>query len=131
MLSPRLQKIARYIISGSTAALVNVGILFVLVDFVHIHYLSASIVSYLLALVVSFSLQKFWTFRESASGAVHTQFALYTVITLVNLGINTALMYAFVSVLGIWYLLAQIISGLLIAVMSYFVYQRFVFRKSL
>lgn len=124
-----MQKILRYIISGATAALVNVGILFVLVDFVHVHYLSASIASYLLAIIVSFLLQKFWTFRESVPGQVHTQFALYTLITLVNLCLNTVLMYTFVSVLGMWYLLAQIVSGLLIAVSSYFVYQRFVFRR--
>jgi putative flippase GtrA len=126
-----LPKIVRYIISGGTAAVTNLLLLFLLVQFLQIHYLIASMLAFLCAFGVSFTLQKFWTFNNRETARAHTQLALYLAITLANLGVNTLLMYVFVTELGLWYLLAQIIAGALVALYSYFVYQKFVFTSML
>lgn len=129
-MSPRLQKLARYIISGGTAATINLSTLFLLVHFLHIYYLAASVASFSTALVVSFLMQKFWTFQNAETTGMHFQFARYILTTVtVNLGINTGLMYLFVSILGIWYLAAQVLAGIILAVFSYFIYQMFVFKQ--
>ncbi len=128
MLSPAVQKILRYLVSGTIAAAINLSILFLLVHFLHVHYLIASVASFSTALIGSFLMQKFWTFQNSATKGVHFQLARYILVTVtINLGINTGLMYLFVSVLGVWYLLAQVFAGIILAVFSYFVYQHFVF----
>jgi putative flippase GtrA len=126
----RLPKIVRYIISGGCAAFTSIGLLFIFVHFFGIHYLIASMIAFVLGFLVSFTMQKFWTFNNRETSRTHTQLALYLAITLINLLINTALVYIFVAWLGLWYLLAQIIASVLIALYSYFVYQRFVFTSS-
>ena len=109
MLSPKLQKLVRYLVAGTTAALCNLLILFVLVHFLHVFYLVASILSYIASIGAGFSLQKFWAFRDQGNLRTHHQLFLYIGVTLMNHCINTALMYVFVSMLGIWYLAAQVL----------------------
>ncbi len=125
-----MRKLARYVVSGGTATAVNLLVLYLLVDHAGMHYLSASVLSFLSSTVVSFTLQKFWTFRNRATERMHFQFALYALITVTNICINTALMYGFVDVLGVWYLAAQVLSGGLIAIASYFTYQKLVFASA-
>jgi putative flippase GtrA len=126
-MSPQALKVCRYIVSGGTATAVNLLILFLLVHFAGVYYLLASIISFISSTVVSFTLQKFWTFGDRARERMHFQFALYAGITAVNIAVNTLLMYLFVTEFGIWYLASQVLSGLIIALMSYFTYQKFVF----
>ncbi|MFA5744859.1 MAG: GtrA family protein [Candidatus Paceibacterota bacterium] len=123
----QLPKIVRYIISGGTATLTNIGLLFVFVQFLQMHYLVASTIAFILSFLVSFTLQKFWTFNNREAARTHIQLAFYLTITLCNLALNTLLVYVMVSKLGLWYLLAQIIAGALIAIESYFSYKSFVF----
>ena len=126
-LGARVFHLIRYIISGATAAATNVGILFLLVQFVGVHYLSASIMAYLLAIVVSFTLQKFWTFQDRPTHDIHAQFFRYVTVVLANLAVNTVLMYIFVTHLHIWYIFAQIMAIAVIAITGYFGYKYFVF----
>jgi len=127
LLGERLFHLFRYLISGGTAAATNVGILFLLVQFAGIHYLSASIMAYLLAIVVSFTLQKFWTFQDRPTHDIRAQFLRYVTVILANLALNTGLMYILVTHFHVWYILAQIMAIAVIAVTGYFGYKYFVF----
>lgn len=123
-------KIIRYLISGGTATAVDLGFLYVFTSLFHINYLLSSVLAFLLAFGVSFFLQKFWTFADRATDRMKSQLVIYFIITSINLGINTLLMYFFVDFFHIQYILAQIITAGLVACESYFVFQIFVFRPS-
>ncbi len=126
---PLLVKLARYVVSGGTAAFVDLFLLFVLTSLAHIWYLASAIVAYIVAFGVSFTLQKYWTFRDRSSDRVRTQAAVYFFISGANLCINTGLVYIFVDVAHINYLLSQVIAAAIVACESYFAYQIFVFKK--
>lgn len=123
----------RYIQSGSAAAAVDLSLLYVFTDILGWWYLLSATVAFIFALVVSFLMQKFWTFRnkERSGGVMAFQGSLYVTIALVNLGLNALLMYFFVDVVGLWYLLSQVISAILIAFSSFFVYRHFIFKPAL
>lgn len=125
----RYQKLVRYIISGGTAAFVDLSLLFFFTSILHIWYLISAVFAFLIAFVVSFVLQKFWTFTDKSTENWKSQVVIYFIITSTNLGINTLLMYVFVDYIHIHYFLSQIIVSALIAFESYFVYQVFVFKK--
>ena len=99
-----------------------------LVHFGHMYYLYASILAFAVSIAVSFTMQKFWTFRDKPLHDMHTQFARYLVVILSNLLLNTALVYFLVEHAGVWYLFAQILATAIIAVVGYFGYRYFVFR---
>ena len=128
LLGARVFRLLRYLISGGTAAATNLTVFFLLVHFGHMYYLYASILAFAVSIAVSFTMQKFWTFRDKPLHDVHTQFARYLVVILSNLLLNTTLVYLFVEKAGIWYLLAQILATAIIAVVGYFGYRYFVFR---
>lgn len=122
-----LPKMARYLVSGGSATLTNLCVLFLLVHFLGMHYLAASVIAFCAGIIVSFTLHKFWTFGNSELSRVHFQLALYLVVAAGNVAANSVLVYIFVEWLALWYLLAQLLASALIAVNSYFIYQAFVF----
>ncbi len=117
-------------VSGTAATGVDLFFLFLFKSVFHIWYIFSAIVAFVIAFGVSFSLQKFWTFQDRAMHLLRSQMITYFVITACNLGLNTLLMYFFVDVFGIQYLFSQIIASALIALESYFMYGRFVFKKA-
>ncbi len=125
----KYQQVVRYLIAGGTAAATDIILLYVFTSLLHIWYLISTVLAFLIAFIVSFLLQKYWTFADGANAAWKSQALKYLVITSTNLGLNTLLMYFSVDYLHIHYLFAQIIVSGLIAIESYFIYQIFVFKK--
>ncbi len=119
--------IARYIVAGVVGVAVNVGVLYGLTRFFGVWYLAASVVSFIISLLVSFALQKMWTFQDRGMELAGRQFLVYLAIALFNLGLNSLCMYFFTSILGIWYVMSQLLSSGLIAISSFFLYRAFVF----
>lgn len=127
--SDKIKKIIKYLISGCTAAVVNLGLLFVLTHLLHIWYIFSSILAFLVAFFVSFFLQKFWTFSNASTVDIHNQMMIYFIPASINLGINTTLMYLFVDFAHLHYMFAQIIASGLIAFESFFIY-RWIFKTT-
>jgi putative flippase GtrA len=120
-------KTVRYIIAGCTGAAVNIGTLFVLTHFFGVWYLASSVAAFIVAFFISFYLQRTWTFQQGGWDSIHRHAALYLVATLFNLGLNTLIVYVSVESFHLWYLLAQIVAGAIVAVFSYFVYKHLIF----
>lgn len=128
LLGAKIWKLVRFLIAGGTAAASNLILFFVLVQFGNIYYLYASITSFVFSMVVSFTLQKFWTFRDSVVHDVPQQFARYAFVLSLSLMLNVVLLYSLVETLAIWTFFAQAIAVVVIAMFNYFGYQYFVFR---
>jgi putative flippase GtrA len=125
---PKKMKIMRYVISGGMATLTNLAFLFIFTDLIGVWYVLSAVFSYLISFVVSFSMQKYWTFRENSSERIGPQAFWYIIVTTTNLGLNTLGIFLLVHYVDFHYLLAQLIVSLLIAIESYFVY-RLVFKS--
>ncbi|MES3031011.1 MAG: GtrA family protein [Patescibacteria group bacterium] len=128
--SPKLARIIRYLIAGGTSTFTDLALLYIFTEFFHIWYLTSAILAFILAFFVSFFLQKYWTFQDASNDGVHGQMALYLFIALCNLGLNTFLMYLLVHFLGFHYMVAQFVVAGLIAIMSFFIYKKFVFKNN-
>lgn len=120
-------KIIRFIVSGGTAAIVHFSLLYILTEFFGIWYLVSSGIAFLIAFLVSFAMQKYWTFRSMETGKIKRQLPQHLAIAVFNLFLNLALVFAFVEFLGLWYMLAQVITTILIAIESFFAF-RYIFR---
>lgn len=130
-LGTRAYHLLRYVMSGATAAISNLTVLFILVHFGRMHYLYASVVAFIASVAVSFTLQKFWTFQDTLTHDMREQFTRYSAVVLANLALNTGLMYLLVEKAALWYVLAQILTTSIVAVVGYIGYKHFVFRERL
>ena len=120
-------KISRYLFSGATAFGVNFLFLYAFTEWVGLYYLVSVVLAFLMAVVVSFILQKFWTFKNNSKTDLHRQVMVYITVAIINTGLNTLLVYFFVEYVGLHYLTGQFFSSGLIAFESFFVYQVFIF----
>lgn len=124
-----IARIVKYLMTGGIGITVNLGLYHVLVAYAHMHYLAGSIVAVSCSTVVGFLLQKFWTFEERTTDTAHTQFALYTILAVCNIGLNTLIVYALAGLMHVHYLAAQGFAAAVVAVWSYFLYREVVFKK--
>jgi len=125
----KYRKVFWYLVSGGTAFLVNISLLALFVEAFHLWYLIATSLAFMLAFFVSFTMQKFLTFREHSTDRVHRQMGAYLLIALCNLCANGGLMYIAVEFVGIHYLVAQVIVTAAIAAYSFFLYKYLIFER--
>lgn len=120
----------RYVLAGAIGASVHIGTVFVCTHLFPIWYLLATILGFFLAFIVSFSLQKFFTFRDTRTSLLASQSSIFLGITIGNFISNTILMYMFVDMLGFIPTIAQFFTSGTIALWSYFAY-KFLFNSPL
>lgn len=123
-------KVVRYIISGTSGAVVNLGSFFIFVHLLHLWYLIGSIFAFILAFFVSFTLQRFWTFEHRSRADLGRHALLYLVVALGNLALNTLLVYILVDKVSVAPLIAQLIGGIVVSGTSYFIYKHLVFHPT-
>ena len=123
--------ILRYVIAGGFGALINIAVLFILVDVLDMWYLISAVLSFVVSLIVTFFIQKFWAFRDHLVTKAHVrrQAILYTISSTSFLFLNILILYILVDVLNVWYLLAQFLSLGVVAVGSFLFNRSVTFKK--
>ena len=118
----------RYIVSGGTGAFVQIAGIYVFHGIFGMWYVSASALAFVIAIVVSFLMHKHWTFKDRHPDTTK-QFVIFFIVAIVNLGVDVVVIYAFVHGFHMWYLLAQVVTSVIVALWSFFVYRLLVFKK--
>jgi dolichol-phosphate mannosyltransferase len=90
------RKLIKALMVGVLATLIDMGFLFLFINYFGIFYLTGQAMSYLLGMVVSFYFNKTFTFRVN-SGKLHYQFASFSVVAFTQYLLTLALMYVFVD----------------------------------
>jgi putative flippase GtrA len=124
-----MHKIIRYVGAGAVGAVTNLVVFYVLIDMFSFWYVAASICSFLAALGVSFTVQKFFTFRDRSTDAMMKQMSLFAIVALFSLLLNVAILYFLVDIVGLYHLAGQILTMIIVAVFSFVMYERFIFRE--
>jgi dolichol-phosphate mannosyltransferase len=119
-IAKEMGRIARFLISGVATVLVNLLTLYIFTEYARVWYLASSVIAFCVSYGVNFTLQKFWTFKHRDINAITYQLPLHFALALGNLALNTAILYALVQWLGVWYVLAQVIAAFVIALDSFF-----------
>jgi len=120
--------IIRYGLVGILGTIIHFASVILFVEAVRLDPVLGSGLGFLLVLVVSYILNRTWTFRSKSKGA--RQFIIYTLVSLSGLGLNSAIMFISVHILHWNYLYGQ---GLVVAVVpvSNYILNRFwTFRES-
>ncbi|MEA1929464.1 MAG: GtrA family protein [Patescibacteria group bacterium] len=124
---PRLTRIGRFVVSGGSATLLNMLSVLFFNEVLHLWYILSATLAFLLGSFVSFVLQKFWTFREHSKEHIKFQLFLFLITIGGGMLVNALLVYGMVHYWHWHYLLAQIVSGVIIAVTNYKIYRKLVF----
>ena len=117
----------RFLVSGGLTALVDVGTLAALHSALGAPLAVSTAAAYCVAFAVNFRLSRHWTFSTARQGRAHHQAARYLLLVLVNLAATLAIVTG-LSAVGVYYLLAKVISIAVIALGNFFAYRYWVFR---
>lgn len=122
-----LQKV-RFIVAGIFAASTNFCILYIATEYVHLWYVASAIVAYILATLVSFSLQKFWTFSKTSNAIKVNDFLLFSGNSAIALAFNAYGLWFLVEYVHVWYMTAQAVLVICIACWNYFFFKTYLFK---
>lgn len=123
----RLLPVIKYACVGATSAVIDLGLLYIFVEYGNLPILLAATLSFLCALGVSFFLHKFFTFKVY-DGNAFRQYIKFFLTSSVGLGLNTLIMYTLVYRAGIWYIFAKIIAAGFVFVWNFSVNRYWTFR---
>ncbi|MNH89880.1 GtrA-like protein [compost metagenome] len=101
-------RIFKYGAVGVLGTLLHMGTLFLLVEEASMHPVVASMCGFVFVLIVSYFLNKSWTFEQGGQ-ADPIQMLKYAVVSICGLLLNTAVMYVSVQLLHWHYMLGQVI----------------------
>ena len=95
-------QLARSLVVGVVATLVDMGSLVVMKEFLGLrdHTIIAATIAYILGLVTNYLLSTFWAFRGLNTKKRGVEFAVFAVISLIGLGLNNLIIMLFEKVLG-------------------------------
>ena len=93
-----------------------------------LHYLASTLISFLMLTPLAFVLQKVATFRTPRSRAP-VEWPRYFVTMGSSLAANLALMYALVTLAGVWYLAASVVVTVVFLVGNFLVNDRWSFAR--
>jgi len=100
----------KYCIVGATGTFVDLAALYIFVEYFKLPVLLGATFSFFLAVVNNFLLNKLWTFKNKSLN-YRKLFIKFLVVSLVGLGLTLTSMVFFVNILGLWYMLAKILSS--------------------
>ncbi|MGH8604826.1 MAG: GtrA family protein [Gammaproteobacteria bacterium] len=115
----------RYGIAGGIAAGLLFCMLVILVEYYALNATLSSAIAFILASALNYSLQYYWTFRSSNSHL--TAFTRYISFALLMLGVNTFVFWALQDRMGVYYLIAQMVSTFLVFILNYSLNRRYTF----
>lgn len=108
----------KYGVVGITGTIIDVGTLYVFVDFIHIPVLIATAMSFVLAVINNFVLNKYWTFQNKSSN-IKKQFIKFFIVSIIGLFLTEICMALFVYVLAIWYLASKLLTSAIVMLWNF------------
>ena len=112
------KQLFRFGIVGFTAFLIDAGLLFILTEFCHIHYLISSIISFVVSLVYNYILSIFWVF-DVQKKQTYKEVLLFIILSIIGLGLNQLIMYLGVDLLHIYYMFCKVLATIIVMIYNF------------
>lgn len=128
-LCDRYKEFIKFFVAGSSAGVTNLVLLYFFYGLLKFDVILSTSIAFILSFLVSFVLQKLWTFRNYSREQVTRQLILYVINIAIGLGLNAWLMHLLVNVWSVWYMLAGVLVNLFIGIWNYIVYRYLVFKE--
>lgn len=116
---PQLAELFRFAFTGGVCFLVEFLFLTLLVELVHLPVLIATAIAFLISVAVNYVLCVKWVFTGARDGGAGVK-ATFLLTSGMGFVLNEVLMWLLNIVLGVHYMIAKVISTLLVMIWNYF-----------
>lgn len=105
---------------GASGIFVNSLALYLVTDKLHIYYLVSAALATVASTVWNFSLTEFWVYRsQSQSSGLLRRLGIFFVVNVLALSLRTPMIYALTSLVGVHYVVSNLISLALLTVIRF------------
>lgn len=111
------EQLVKFCVVGGTGYVVNLAVYTLLLDGVGLHYISAAIGSFLVAVTNNYTWNRVWTFREQRGGVAYQGMRFFIVSTLALLA-NLGVLHLLVTI-GLGKVVAQAIAIVLVTPVNF------------
>lgn len=116
----------RYIFVGGTAAVADIGSLYLLTSIAGVHYLTSAAIAFLLGVLINYLLSIAWVFRST--GNLKREISLFIAVGVGGLLLNEVTIWFFVEVCSLFYMVAKLISTAMVMFWNFGMRKKFVFK---
>ena len=104
-------QLVRYFFAGGLAFIIDFCALFILTEYLNIHYLLSAPLAFLLGLVTSYILSIKWVFDKRNISRKSVEFVIFALVGLVGLLLNQVFIWFFTEIMILYYMFSKIISS--------------------
>ena len=121
-------ELIRFSLVGGVCFVIDYGLMVALKELLGVHYLIAAAVSFTVSVIVNYILCVVWAFKgvEKTNKVV---MAAFFMTSLVGLGLNELFMWIFVDFIHISYLIAKIVTAVLVMIWNYITKKKALYMK--
>ena len=121
-----MKKFIKYVIVGGGTFLLDIGLLYLFVEFFNIYYLYSATLALIIATYANYHLNKVWSFDSQTK--LITSFSKYLLLFIFNYFVTIILMYTFVEYLNFNYLVIKCLAMVLLVIWNFFAYRFYVYK---
>jgi len=112
------KQIIKFAVVGGLAFVIDYALLYSLTEFMNIHYLISSIISFTVSVIFNYILSIKWVFDVNKKQGTK-EFIVFVVLSTIGLGINSIIMYLMVDKMNIHYMLSKLVATFIVMVYNF------------
>ena len=124
-----ITRFVRYFITGGMSAIVDLGLFWVLTQYMGIYYILAALLSFCVGFTVNYLLSRYWVFGPGRRAIAH-EATLVLIVSVVGLGFHIAVLWMLVEWVSFPEMLSKIIATGLVFFWNFGARQYWVFSHS-
>jgi len=119
----------RYTFVGGIAFIADFGLLYILTEYIHFHYLLSATLSFIVGLIINYSLSKLWVFSSNTIKKRWVEFIVFSLIGIVGLGLNNLFLWIFTDYCSIYYMWSKILTTVIVFFWNFLARKFILFNK--
>ena len=122
-----ITRLLRYSTIGTVAIILDLILLFIFVEFLHIFYLVAAAMAFIIAHSSNYYVQRVWGFKETKQG-IKRSYIYFISFGIIGIFLTIGLLAFMVEYLGLNYLFGRWLVSLIVGVFMFFLHYRITFK---
>lgn len=120
----------RYLLSGGTAFIIDIGVMVLLKEVLGVNYLPASVIGFIVGLIFTYILSIRWIFNERRLANRWNELAIFALIGVVGIGLTWIFMKIFTEVLLIYYVISKVLTTIIVSLWNFTAKKLILFTKN-
>lgn len=113
-----IHQILKFGVVGIIAFLIDYSLLYLLTEFMSIHYMLSSIISFTISLVFNYVASIYWVF-DVQKKQTYKEIIVFTILSVIGLGINQLVMYLMTDIGKIYYMLSKLVATAIVMIWNF------------